>query len=391
MAEVEETGQAGDEGALQAVSSGERTLAEQAALLDQALDAILMCGPGHVITYWNRGAELTYGYSREEAVGRSAPELLGTQFPVPLAEIEAQLARDGSWRGDLTQRRRDGLQLAVDGRWTLQLGSEGQPAGTIELNRDITARKQAELARRAFELENLNRELARSNAELEQFAYVASHDLSEPLRAISGPISLVARRYQGQLDEEADQFIAFAVDGCRRMQSLIDGLLAFSRVGRLERDVGPTDANVVLDNVLAALAPSIEETGAAVTVERLPVVLAEPGQLGQVFQNLIANAIKFVAPGIAPNVSVTSERDAVQWRFSVTDNGIGIDARHRERIFGMFKRLHGRDEYPGTGIGLALVKKIVERHGGQVGVDDPPGGTGCRFWFTLPTSGGMPA
>ena len=303
------------------------------------------------------------------------------------------MARDGSWEGELTQRRRDGVRLTVDGRWVVRPVCDGQPVDTMEVNRDITARKQAEgeVARRAAALENANRELARSNDELEQFAYVASHDLSEPLRAISGPFSLVAHRYQGQLDDEADQFIAFAVDGCRRMQALIDGLLAFSRVGRLEGQLGPTETNVVVDNVLVAFGPIIEERGAAVTVERLPVVLADPGQLGQVFQNLIANAIKFVAPGVTPRVSVSAERDGVQWRFSVTDNGIGIDARHRERIFGMFKRLHGRDEYPGTGIGLALVKKIVERPGGEVGVDDAPSGTGCRFWFTLPTKRGMPA
>jgi PAS domain S-box-containing protein len=359
-------------------------------LLDLALDAIFVWGPGHIVTYWNRGAEATYGYSRDEAIGRSALELLDTHFPVPLAEIAAQLAKDGTWEGELSQCRRDGTRLTVDGRWAVRHGSDGQAVDTIEVSRDITVRKQAEgqLSRWAAELEKANLELARSNDELAQFAYVASHDLAEPLRAISGPLSMVARRYQGELDEEAHQFIGFAVDGCRRMQSLIDGLLVMSRVGRLEGDTGPTDSAAVVRSVLTSLGPTIDQTGTAVEVGDLPMVLAEPEQLGRVVQNLISNGIKFVPAGVTPRISVTAEPDGAEWRFSVTDNGIGIEPRHRDRIFGMFKRLHGRDAYPGTGIGLALVKKIVERHGGQVGVDDAPTGTGCRFWFTLPTAGG---
>ena len=253
----------------------------------------------------------------------------------------------------------------------------------------ITLALAAQTWRRRLEaeirLDKALADLARSNAELEQFAYAASHDLSEPLRAISGPISLLARRYKGQLDADADTFIGFAVDGCDRMQTLIDGILALSRVGRLEGEIEPVDCNVVMRSVLRVLGPTIAETGATVTVDPLPVVRADSTQLAQVLQNLLTNAVKFMAPGVAPVISVGAEREANAWRLTVTDNGIGIDPRHRERIFGMFKRLHGRDEYPGTGIGLALVKKIVERHGGTVGVENAPSGTGTRFWFTLPT------
>ena len=257
--------------------------------------------------------------------------------------------------------------------------------GSLLLGRAWRARDdtKAEVAVRAQELERANIELGRSNDELEQFAYVASHDLSEPLRAISGPISLVARRYQGQLDDEADQFIGFAVDGCQRMQKMIDDLLVYSRIGRLERSFEPTDCNLVVDTVLTALGPAISETGASIHVEQLPVVSAEATQLSQVFQNLIANALKFVATDVTPEVAVAVEPAGAQWRFTITDNGIGIDPAHRERIFAMFKRLHSREEYPGTGIGLALVKKIVERHGGRIGVEDAPNRTGTRFWFTL--------
>jgi len=234
-----------------------------------------------------------------------------------------------------------------------------------------------------------NTALARSNTELEQFAYAASHDLSEPLRAISRPLALLARRYHGRLDEQADEFIGFAVDGCQRMQHLIDGLLAFSRVGRPDGDTVPTDAGVTLRAVLGALGPTLDDAHATVTVDPLPVVMAEPTQLAQVFQNLISNAVKFTAPGTAPRITVTAERTGGQCRFTVTDNGIGIDPEHRERIFGMFKRLHTRQDYPGTGIGLALVKKIIEQHGGQVGVADPPDtAIGTQFWFTLPAAPG---
>jgi light-regulated signal transduction histidine kinase (bacteriophytochrome) len=233
-------------------------------------------------------------------------------------------------------------------------------------------------------LQQRTEDLAASNEDLEQFAYVASHDLSEPLRAISGPIQLLARRYEGQLGEDADEYIGFAVDGCQRMQAIIDGLLAYSRVGRLEGALDPVDCNLIVRAALGGLATVIHETDADISVGALPTVRAEPMQLSLVFQNLISNAVKFVPPGVRPQIAITADRGAREWRFSVTDNGIGIDPEHHERIFGMFKRLHGREEYLGTGIGLALVKKIVERHGGTVGLDVGPEGGTC-FWFTLQT------
>ena len=251
--------------------------------------------------------------------------------------------------------------------------------------RDITERKEAEeaLARSLRELERRSEELARSNAELEVFAYVASHDLAEPIRAISGPVSLLARRYGGQLDERADEYIGFAVDGCRRMQALIEDLLQYSRVGRVEGRHERVDCNRVVATVLTGLSRTVAETEAQITVDDLPVVSGEPSQLGQLFQNLISNALKFRAPGVTPRVYVRAERIGSEWRFSVTDNGIGIESRHQDRVFGMFKRLHPRDAYPGTGIGLAICKKIVENHGGRIGIDSAPGG-GSRFWFVLP-------
>ena len=223
--------------------------------------------------------------------------------------------------------------------------------------------------------------LASSNADLEQFAYVASHDLSEPLRAISGPIALLARRYEGQLGDDADEYIGFAVDGCERMQAIIDGLLAYARADELERNIAPVDSHAVVRAALSGLAGVIDETGADVSIGMLPTVRADVTQLSLVFQNLISNALKFVAPGVRPLVFVGADRAGGGWRFSVMDNGIGIEPQHRDRIFGMFKRLHCRAAYPGSGIGLALARKIVERHGGTIGMDDGPRG-GSRFWFT---------
>lgn len=250
------------------------------------------------------------------------------------------------------------------------------------LRREVREHTQAETA-----LAQSRDEFSKSNAELELFAYAASHDLSEPLRAISGPASLLARRYRGQLDPDADELIEFIVDGCRRMQTLIEGLLVYSRVGRVERPPETVDLDAVVRTVLSDLAPVAQEKQASITVEPLPTVQGEREQLGQVFQNLLSNALKFVADR-PPEVHVTAERQAADWRVTVTDNGIGIPAEQRERVFVLFKRLHGRQQYPGTGIGLALTRKIVERHGGEIGIADGPDGYGVCFWFTIPDGGG---
>jgi PAS domain S-box-containing protein len=365
----------------------EAALASRRALLDLAHDAAFIVDNDRRITYWSAGAEQTYGYTLAEAWGEVSHELLGTEFPEPLADIQAKVARDGQWDGELVQRRSDGQTIVVMSRWAAHRASDGSLLGALQANRDITARKRAEsVVRWASQLEQANVALARSNEELEQFAYIASHDLSEPLRAISGPISLLGRRYHDQLDAEADQFIEFAVDGCRRMQAMIDDLLAYSRAGRVDGEPQPVDCNVLLTTVMAELAVRITETGALVSVDPLPTVAAQPIQLGQVFRNLISNALKFVGPGVVPRVAVSAERLGDEWRFWVTDNGIGVEPRHRERIFGMFKRLHTRTEYSGSGIGLALCKRIIQREGGRIGVEDAPSGGGSRFWFAIPVS-----
>jgi signal transduction histidine kinase len=225
-------------------------------------------------------------------------------------------------------------------------------------------------------------ELARSNGELEQFAYVASHDLQEPLRAVAGCVQLLQQRYQGQLDSRADVLIAHAVDGAVRMQTLINDLLAFSRVDSRGQRFELVDCAAVLRDVLANLDVAIKESGAVVTHGALPTVMADRLQLVQVFQNLLSNAIKFRGEQ-SPDISVGAENSAGAWKFAVRDNGIGIELPYRERIFVIFQRLHTRREYPGTGIGLAICKKVVESHGGHIWVESELG-KGSTFFFTIP-------
>jgi light-regulated signal transduction histidine kinase (bacteriophytochrome) len=225
-------------------------------------------------------------------------------------------------------------------------------------------------------------ELQRSNAELEQFAYVASHDLQEPLRMVSNYTQLLARRYQGRLDEDADTFIGFAVEGAARMQQLINDLLEFSRVATKAKEAQPVEMDTALNFALANLTAALDEAGAKVIHGELPAVIGDDSQLSRVFQNLIGNAIKFRGPE-APVIEVTAEQDGDYWRFGVRDNGIGIAPQYSERIFVIFQRLHTRDEYAGTGIGLALCKRIVERHGGRIWVESAAG-EGATFYFTLP-------
>jgi PAS domain S-box-containing protein len=246
-------------------------------------------------------------------------------------------------------------------------------------------RKQAEeaLARTAAELRRRAEELERSNAELEQFAYVASHDLSEPLRMISGFVQLLSDRYKGRLDDDADDFIGYTIDGVDRMQTLIDDLLAYSRVGRQTED-GDVDLDLVLEGARSALAAAISDSGAEIHAEPLPTVFGDPRELSQLMQNLLSNAIKFVEEG-TPRIEISAVPRDGMWEVAVADNGIGIEPRYAERIFKMFQRLHGRDSYPGTGIGLAICKKIVERHGGAIEVEPGQDG-GSVFRVTLPAA-----
>ncbi|GGB97202.1 sensor histidine kinase [Cellulomonas carbonis] len=239
---------------------------------------------------------------------------------------------------------------------------------------------RAEIERSHEQLQGQAEDLRRSNRDLEQFAYVASHDLQEPLRKVASFTQLLAKRYEGQLDERADQYIAFAVDGAKRMQRLINDLLSFSRVGRIGGELSDVDMGAVLDRVTEVLDEVVESTGATVEGVDLPTVRGEEPLLVQLVQNLVVNALKFRHPDRAPHVRITAERVADRWRFACSDNGIGIDPQYAERVFVIFQRLHPKDVYEGTGIGLALCKKIVEYHGGHIWIDtDVTEGTTIRW------------
>jgi signal transduction histidine kinase len=348
------------------------------SIVEGMSEGAITVSPRHVVLFTNlRFAEMV-GSTASAIVGKPISAFLGAA--VDRDDVTALLSVEP---GESAQAFVD--LLGSGGAMPVSLSASCLDVDGL-LVRCLIATNLTSLRAHERQLEQQMEELARSNDELEQFAYVASHDLSEPLRAISGPISLLAHRYQGQLDDEADALITFAVDGCLRMQALIDGLLRVSRVGRDQDDFEEIDLDAVMDEVLVALGPMLVEAGATVTVEPLPTLRVDRTQMAQVLQNLVANAVKFVAPGVAPTVDVRATREAHVWRITVSDNGIGIAEAHRQRIFGIFKRLHGRTEYAGTGIGLALVEKIIERHQGLVGVEDNPEASGSRFWFTLPLS-----
>ena len=354
------------------------------ALAETANDAIISADSHGNMIHFNKAAERAFGYQESDVVGKPITLLMPRRFQDGHRQGLARFLASGEPRVigktvELTGRRKDGSEFAIE----MSLASwktTGQTFFTSFI-RDITERKQAQdaLAEKAAEL-------AFSNKELEQFAYVASHDLQEPLRMVASYTTLLAKRYKGKLDKDADEFIGFAVDGAKRMQGLIQDLLAYSRVGTKGKDFTPTDCESVLSTTLQSLAVAISEIGAQISRDPLPTVRGDPSQLGQLFQNLIGNAIKY-RNGNAPQVHVSCARRAKEWLFSVKDNGIGIEPQYAERVFVIFQRLHTRDEYEGTGIGLAVCKKIVERHGGKIWLDSEPG-QGSTFYFTLPLDSG---
>jgi PAS domain S-box-containing protein len=346
------------------------------SLIEASLDPLVTIGHDGKITDVNTSTELVTGYSRDE--------LIGTDFTNYFTEPE--IAKKGyqevfkeGFVSDyaLEIRHRNGSITSVLYNSSVYKDESGAVIGIFAAARDITERKKAEIILK-LKLE----ELALSNAELEQFAYVSSHDLQESLRMISSYLQLLQRRYEGNIDEKADKYIHFAVDGAFRMQNLINDLLEFSRVTTRAGETTPTDCELVLNQVLSNLDLYIKENRATVSYGHLPEVMADNIQLAQVFQNLIINGIKFHSEE-APQICIAAEKKAKEWVFSVQDNGIGIDPQYFERIFEVFKRLHNKEEYPGTGIGLAVCKKIIEKHSGRIWVESELG-RGSTFYFTLP-------
>ncbi len=349
-------------------------------VIESVPNAIIMSNEHSTITLVNNQAENMFGYHRNDLIGQPidilVPERFRTQHPqYQTGFLHAPESRAMGAGRDLYALKKDGAEIPVEiGLNPIQTDQGIQVLSAIV---DITERKKSEK-----KLEAHAHELARSNEELEQFAYVASHDLLEPLRMVSSYVQLLQQRYQDKLDQDANEFIHFAVDGATRMQTLISDLLAFSRVGTRGNPFQLTNVQDVLDQVCTDLQFVIADHQAQIIYQNLPTIMADKTQLAQVFQNLISNAIKFRSDE-QPLIQITAKQQNNDWLFTVTDNGIGIDPKFTERIFVIFQRLHTRDKYPGTGIGLAVCKKIVERHGGHIWFEsNHPQGT--KFLFTLP-------
>ena len=354
-------------------------LAFQRDLLDTIFETL-----PHEISVWEqsgRSVWLNRRVARE--LDRSRDELIGKtwqEIGLDPAEMELLMAEVGRVCATGEPSASETVRPYPDGaRWQRRTVNR-LPAGdrVVAVSTDITEWKDAEQA-----LRNYAERLRASNEELQRFAYVASHDLQEPLRSIVSFSQLLDRRYRGRLDADADDYLGYIVEGGRRMQALILDLLQVSRIETDAKPLAPTETGAIVAGVVRALETSISEADGRVVVDPLPTVLADPSQLELVFTNLIGNALKYRRPGIPPVIRVSAEREGTLWRFTVEDNGIGIDPEYFERIFVMFQRLHTREQYDGTGIGLAIVKKIVERHGGQVWVESSPG-AGSTFLFTLP-------
>lgn len=344
--------------------------AARAAIVEAADDAIIGEDTEGTIITWNGGARRLYGYSAEEAIGCSAAMLIPPDMPDELPHILATINAGKTMEHHETIRvRKDGKRLDVSFTLSPIKDGQGKITGIAGIARDISKAKESEA------------ELRRSNAELEQFAYVASHDLQEPLRAMAGTVQVLQRRYKGQLDERADEIIAHAVAAVTRMQTLVSDLLAFSRLSRHGDPFALTDFALVLQDVTDNLEVAIAESGAVITHDVLPKVIADASQLRQLLQNLLSNAIKFRSEQPL-QIHISARREENTWLFSVRDNGPGIEPQYFERIFVIFQRLVTRDEYPGTGIGLAVCRKITERHGGRIWLESELG-KGTTFYFTV--------
>ncbi len=347
-------------------------------LIECSLDPIVTISADGKVTDSNRAVELVTGVSRKQHIGSNFAEYFTE--PDKAEEGYKRVLKDGIIRDyPLTIRHVSGRTTDVLYNATVYRNDEGKIQGVFAAARDVT-----EIRKVQDEQRRLIAELARSNTDLEQFAYVASHDLQEPLRMISSYTQLLARRYKDKLDSDANEFIGFAVDGALRLQALINSLLMYSRVGRKGNPFADVDCHGVVAEAIANLKAAVEESGASISADDLPVVYGDEMQLVQLFQNLISNSIKFRGDE-NPQIIISAERGDSQWVFSVADNGIGIEPQYHDRIFVIFQRLNPREKYAGTGMGLAICKKIVERHGGRIWFESVPG-LGTTFFFTIPIS-----
>ncbi|WP_128476499.1 sensor histidine kinase [Halorussus pelagicus] len=352
-----------------------RTEKKYELLVDNSPDLIAQINADGEFVMANQSMADSFDATPEELAGKSVADLA----PEDIAEKRLSVGREVIETGE-TRRFEDGYNGDYFHNVFVPVDLPGERATCQVIARNITDRKKAEI-----ELKETVEKLEESNAQLEQFAYVASHDLQEPLRMVSSYMQLLERQYGDKLDEDAQEFIDYAVDGADRMKQMINDLLQYSRVDTRGGDFEQTDFESVLEQALDNLQVAIAESDAEITHDSLPTVVGDESQLAMLLQNLVSNAIKYCDEG-PPRIHVTAERDGDEYVFAVSDNGIGISEDNLEEVFRIFGRLHGKDEYSGTGIGLAMCQKIVDRHGGTIRVESAPG-EGSTFYFTLPVGG----
>ncbi len=367
----------------------EQVLREQAVILE--MTQVFVRDVSDQIVLWNRGAADLYGFSKEEAIGRVSHELLRTEFPKSLDEIKKCIMRDGQWKGELVHHKKDGGEIVVSSLWSLQRDGRGRLLHILETNVDITQRKRDELeiGRLKDEMEERviqrTAQLEAANRELEAFTYSVSHDLRAPLRHIAGFSGILVEEFSAELQPEAKRYIERIAEGTRRMGQLVDEMLNLARVGRHELKRQIADLNVMIDELMPILQSEYQGRAMEWHVETLPRVWGDPVLLKQVLQNLLSNAIKFTRARERAVINVGQTECGLERAFFVRDNGVGYDMKYADKLFGVFQRLHRAEDFEGTGVGLATVQRIVQKHGGRVWAESIPD-KGATFYFTLATS-----
>ena len=368
------------------IEVAERT--QQASLLNLTHDAIFVRDMGFVITYWNLGSQELYGWTAEDAIGKQSHQLLQTVYPMPLDDIRAELLRTGRWEGEVNRIKADGTHVVVASRWSLRRDERQRPVAILETNNDITERKRTEEAIRKLneDLEKRTAELASINKELEAFAYSISHDLRAPLRHMAGYAELLQKNASSILDEKSRRYMTMILESAKRMGDLIDDLLAFSRIGRAETQKTVVSLEQLVKEALSEVQQETDGRKIDWRIGALPNLHGDRSMLRLALVNLVANAVKFTRKRVQAEIEIgcTDGKEGETVVF-IRDNGVGFDMKYVNKLFGVFQRLHRTEEFEGTGIGLATVQRIINRHGGRIwaeGLVDK----GATFYFSVPKS-----
>ena len=362
----------------------ERT--QQASLLNLTHDTIFVRDMSDIITYWNRGAEELYGWSPQEAVGKHSQQLLQAEFPIPVEEVRAELLRTGRWEGELRKTKADGSGVVVASRWSLRQDDQGRPTAILETNNDISDRKrrEEEISKLNVELGKRTSDLEVTNKELEAFAYSVSHDLRAPLRHMAGFTELLQKHLASTLDEKSIRYMKIILEAAKKMGNLIDDLLAFSKIGRVETRETMVNMEQLVKEVLADMQQETEGRNIAWKVGALPNLFGDRSMLRLALVNLISNAVKFTRKNPQAEIEIGSmEKKEEGVVVFVRDNGVGFDMKYAHKLFGVFQRLHQADSFEGTGIGLATVQRIIYRHGGRVWAESSVN-RGATFFLSVP-------